>query len=200
MRHALAVLLTVVTATLCAVALLVFPGSASAAGVGGTTLEPGQTMKAGDFLTIPSGAVQLVMQSDGNLVEYVYNGSSRSNERTALWSTQTAHHPGAVFKMQTDGNAVVYLGSKALWNTHTAHNPGARLVLQTTSTSSSTAPTTPRSGQSRVATRTCVSTGSAAVSSAPPKAPWVTPIQAQPTCAPTTPADRTTGKPFRTSS
>ena len=130
MRHALAVLLTVVTATLCAVALLVFPGSAAAAGVGGTTLEPGQTMKAGDFLTIPSGAVQLVMQSDGNLVEYVYNGSSRSNERTALWSTQTAHHPGAVFKMQTDGNAVVYLGSKALWNTHTAHNPGARLVLQ----------------------------------------------------------------------
>ncbi len=89
-----------------------------------TTLTSGQSLTAGEYLISPnSGQYELVMQGDGNLVEYV-----RSSMR-ALWSTGTGGNPGAYAIMQTDGNLVVYLGSTALWNTHTGGNTGAYVSL-----------------------------------------------------------------------
>jgi NlpC/P60 family protein len=50
-----------------------------------------------------------VMQSDGNLV--VYDSANQP-----LWHSHTNGNPGAYLAVQTDGNVVVYLGSRAAWN------------------------------------------------------------------------------------
>lgn len=78
-------------------------------------LAAGQRLEAGHY--------RLVMQSDGNLVEY--DGSR------ALWSSHTNGHPGAFVIMQGDGNFVVYArGHRPLWSTRTNGHPGAKVVLQ----------------------------------------------------------------------
>lgn len=51
------------------------------------------------------------MQGDGNFV--LYAGS------TALWSSNTAGHPGAHLAVQDDGNVVVYQSSTPLWSSNT---------------------------------------------------------------------------------
>jgi len=57
---------------------------------------------------------KLIMQSDGNLVMYLY--------RHASWSTGTSGNPGVFLIMQNDGNAVIYSNTrkKAIWSTNTA--------------------------------------------------------------------------------
>jgi hypothetical protein len=65
-----------------------------------------------DAGTYGSGATEVDMQSDGNLV--VYAGS------TPVWATSTAGYPGAYLLVQNDGNVVVYDSSGSrLWATNT---------------------------------------------------------------------------------
>ncbi|MCW2527384.1 MAG: hypothetical protein JWM76_2244 [Pseudonocardiales bacterium] len=79
-----------------------------------TTLSPGST--------IGNSQYQLIMQTDGNLVEYG-NGH-------ALWSTGT-QSPGASFLVQSDGNAVVYSrAGAALWASRTSGHGDSTLTLQ----------------------------------------------------------------------
>jgi surface antigen len=84
-------------------------------------LWAGDTLTAGQFLTSPGGQYQLIMQGDGNLVEYM--------QGHALWSSGTVGHPGARVIMQGDGNLVVYIGHTALWSSGTGGHPAAAYYL-----------------------------------------------------------------------
>lgn len=90
----------------------------------GPTLAAGQILEPGQYLRSTDSHYRLVMQGDGNLVEYVAG--------RALWSSGTVGHPGASLYMQgTDGNLVIYDAAKnALWQAKTGGNPGDRLALQ----------------------------------------------------------------------
>jgi len=94
------------------------PASAAAPA---SVLPAGGTLTAGARLTTTTGFV-LVMQTDGNLVEY---GLGR-----ALWGSRS-HVRGSSVSLQTDGNLVVRspLG-KPVWATHTAGHPGSSLSLE----------------------------------------------------------------------
>ncbi len=88
------------------------------------TLPAGGTLHVYDYLVSSGGQYTLVMQSDGNLVEYF--GSE------ALWSSGTSG-TGNYAIMQTDGNLVVYGSSgTVLWASNTGgHSPGSyALVIQ----------------------------------------------------------------------
>jgi hypothetical protein len=86
-------------------------------------LGSGETLRAGDMITSPDEHYRLVMQGDGNLVEYVGG--------RPLWASGTYGHAGAFTAMQTDGNLVVYsAGGTPLWSSKTAGNPGAYLVIR----------------------------------------------------------------------
>lgn len=89
----------------------------------GATLAAGQTLTGGQHLESSDGHYELVMQGDGNFVEYVGG--------RALWSTGTSGNPGAYVAMQsTDGNLVVYSASNhPLWASSTS-GAGAYLALQ----------------------------------------------------------------------
>jgi hypothetical protein len=87
-------------------------------------MQPGDVLHPGWSIYSPSEQLQLIMQTDGNLV--LYDGAGK-----ALWSSGTDHHPGAWATMQTDGNFVVYPPSgHALWASGTDHHAGAYLYLQ----------------------------------------------------------------------
>jgi hypothetical protein len=73
-------------------------GTSSPASAASSVLAPGQQLTAGQELT--AGPYVLIMQGDGNLVEY--------NGPTPLWATDTAGQPGNRATMQTDGNLIVY--------------------------------------------------------------------------------------------
>jgi hypothetical protein len=92
----------------------------------GTTssLGPNQPLNSGQTLVSADGRYRLVMQGDGNLVIYSIN--------RALWSTNTAGHPGARTIMQGDGNLVVYdTANKPLWFSGTAGSGQSNLLMQT---------------------------------------------------------------------
>ncbi|MFD7639373.1 hypothetical protein ACFV4P_01845 [Kitasatospora sp. NPDC059795] len=75
-----------------------------------------------------SASVWLVLQPDGNLVMY------RKRDDKAIWSSGTWGHPGAMGRMQTDGNLVLYKPAPQLvdsiWSTGTFWSPGAYALLQ----------------------------------------------------------------------
>jgi uncharacterized protein YkwD len=80
----------------------------------GTTLNSGSTIGNGQYV--------LVMQADGNLVEYG-NGH-------AMWWTGT-NGPGIYAVLQTDGNLVVYSDSRQpLWSSQTWGRGNSTLTLQ----------------------------------------------------------------------
>ena len=89
-----------------------------------TSLSAPATLEGGDSLTSPEQQYRLVMQTDGNLVEY---GNGR-----ALWSTRTAGNPGATLDVQDDGNVVLYSADRtALWSSYTYWaQAAARLTVQ----------------------------------------------------------------------
>src|SRR6476659_7433371 len=63
-------------------------------------LPVNQPLTANKSITSPDGQYRLIMQQDGNLVEYT--------QGRYLWSTRTDGHPGAWAIAQGDGNVVVY--------------------------------------------------------------------------------------------
>ena len=86
-------------------------------------LSAGQTLMPNQYIDAPGHAYRLVMQGDGNLVEY--QGGS------ALWSTKTQGNPGAHAVMQTDGNLVVYrTDGVAIYGSATDTFGGSNLALQ----------------------------------------------------------------------
>ena len=85
-------------------------------------LVSGAQLTAGQSISSPLDAYYLVMQGDGNLVEYNSSG-------TAVWASGT-YPNGSVAVMQASGNFVVLNSSGAtLWASGTAGNPGAYLSL-----------------------------------------------------------------------
>jgi peptidoglycan/xylan/chitin deacetylase (PgdA/CDA1 family) len=98
-------------------------GAAVPVSLPATLVDGGTTLRAGDVVRSPGNQYRLVMQSDGNLVEYT--------EHRALWSSGTFGHSGARAVMQSDGNLVVYSSSgRPLWSSHTFGHPGAGLRLR----------------------------------------------------------------------
>ena len=91
-----------------------------------TWLKPGQLLKSGNYVRSANGYYRLLMQSDGNLVEYVKSGQ----KWVAKWSTQTHGNNGAYAAMQKDGNFVVYKGKKAVWSTRIQNYKIKGLALQ----------------------------------------------------------------------
>jgi hypothetical protein len=97
-------------------------------------LKAGAELHAGDSITSCDGRFELVLQADGNLVEYGPDG--------AIWSTLTGPlvspaspkvgYGGLGDKavMQEDGNFVLYKDDVAVWYSSTAGFGGARLLLQ----------------------------------------------------------------------
>jgi len=105
--------------------VLAAPASARGVDVVATVLVDGDTLQPGQALLSPNGAYILIMQNDGNLVEYV------QSQGDPIWDSNTGGNPGAYATLQTDGNFVVYsAGGVALWASDTSGNPGDRLVLQ----------------------------------------------------------------------
>ncbi len=121
--------MAIVVAVLAFVVLLlmgfvVAPGAAFGSTQAG--LSPGQELGVGQELQ--DGPFIVVMQGDGNLVEYV---SEPNGQLYALWNSGTWDNPGAVAVMQTDGNLVVYLNGSPLWDSGTYGHPGAGFILWT---------------------------------------------------------------------
>ena len=103
-RAGAAALLAATAAALAGSAALAGPASASQPP---SVLAAGQTLYAGNSLASPGGAFSLVMQTDGNLVEYGPGGP--------LWSSNTPGSGGSNrLVMQTDGNLVMYTASGAV--------------------------------------------------------------------------------------
>jgi hypothetical protein len=98
-----------------------FSSPGTSAVLGATQLNAGDTLYPGQYLQSPNAQYMLVMQGDGNLVEY--GGGN------AIWSTGTS---GSNFlAMQSDGNLVVYhSGGGAVWSTYTNVGSGGVAALQ----------------------------------------------------------------------
>jgi hypothetical protein len=96
-------------------------------GIRNSVLAQNESLAAGQYLLSPNG-YQLIMQADGNLVQYA--------GQYALWDSRTFGNPGAWVIMQTDGNLVVYSSSgQPLWNSRTngTQNLGYYLSVQSDS-------------------------------------------------------------------
>ncbi len=95
------------------------------------TLNPGQSLGIGQQLQSNNGKYILVMQADGNLVQY----EGMPSAPRAVWATNTWTLPATArpvrADMQQDGNFVLYNSTNnPAWSTDTWNHPGAKLVLQ----------------------------------------------------------------------
>lgn len=109
---------------LCAAALTTAasPAIADTTAVAGR-LVAGDSLAPGATLWSPDGHYRLVMQGDGNLVEYVGG--------RPLWYSHTSGHPNTVLEMQSDGNLVLYDATHtAIWSAKTWGHPGAYMELR----------------------------------------------------------------------
>jgi len=66
----------------------------------GTVLPPGGVLKSGQEMTSPNDRYALLMQNDGNLVEYDTAGP--------VWASGTSGNRGAYALVQPEGNLVIY--------------------------------------------------------------------------------------------
>lgn len=87
-------------------------------------LDPGDTLAPGASIASAQNDFAVIMQSDGNLVEYApYN--------VVVASTNTQGNPNTVLFMQRDGNLVLRApGNIPIWSSGTAGNPGTVLQIQ----------------------------------------------------------------------
>lgn len=89
----------------------------------GSMLSAGGTLGVNQYLLSANGKYGLVMQSDGNLVDY------RVSDKKALWTSQTSGHDGASARLGTNGDAeVVDASGSPLWNSGTTGSGNALLV------------------------------------------------------------------------
>lgn len=98
-----------------------------------STIPSGGYLQPGHSIRSSNGRFTLVMQTDGNLVEYGSPG------KTVKWESGTSGNFGAYVVMQADGNLVVYPPGKtapapgqptpALWDSGTAGHPGSSAAL-----------------------------------------------------------------------
>ncbi|MFV0461563.1 MAG: Ig-like domain repeat protein, partial [Actinomycetales bacterium] len=93
--------------------------------------EANVRMNSGDQVWSADGQYVLLMQADGNLVEYRVDGTTATPVRQ--WGTYG--HPGAFFVTQGDGNLVIYgPAGEVLWQSRTYQplDPGSlqSLVVQ----------------------------------------------------------------------
>jgi len=112
----------------------------SAASASGTTLNSGQWIVPGQSLGSPdvcralnscTPGFRLIMQTDGNLVQYYTGANEPGVVARAIWSSGTAGHSVQGVWMQTDGNLVLYATNGAvLWASWTQGHPGAYLSNQ----------------------------------------------------------------------
>jgi hypothetical protein len=103
--------------------LVTLAAPVASAGPGGSYLAANERLNPGERLWTVNG-ISLVMQSDGNLVEYAPGNR-------AVWASNT-NKAGSIVVMQPDGNLVIIApGNVAVWSTRTGGNPGATLELQT---------------------------------------------------------------------
>lgn len=92
---------------------------------GGTQIGPSGSLMFGANLT--AGSYKLILQTDGNLVEY--------NGTTAVWATNTSGSGSAELRLQADGNLVLYdANGKANCATNTQGNAPGWLILSNTGT------------------------------------------------------------------
>ncbi|KQO61226.1 peptidoglycan DD-metalloendopeptidase family protein [Curtobacterium sp. Leaf261] len=84
----------------------------------GQVLLPNTTLRAA-----ANSGLRLVMQPDGNLVQY--------DGTRATWSTGTSRWPGATAAVQADGNFVVYAADRhAVWSSGTPRAGAGQLLMQ----------------------------------------------------------------------
>jgi hypothetical protein len=118
-RRRIARTLTIAAGVLVTAGLLAGQPSAQASS---DRLSTNQTLGVNQSIVSTNGEYELIMQGDGNLVEYF--------QGRALWASSTQGHPGAYAIMQGDGNLVVYRpGGAAVWASGT-HGPGVWAVMQ----------------------------------------------------------------------
>jgi cell wall-associated NlpC family hydrolase len=88
----------------------------------GTQINAGARLNPGDWIESPNRAYRLVMQPDGNLVEYGPSG--------ALWATYTSAG-GTYLVNQPDGNLVMYRPDGGVaWASRTNGQGATTLVVQ----------------------------------------------------------------------
>jgi hypothetical protein len=96
----------------------------SASNSSNINLPSGQVLRPGQSLLSPDRHTVLILQKDGNLVQY-------SNFQP-VWHTGTRGFPVDRLEMQVDGNLVLYEQSGTpIWHTNTYGNNGASLHTQT---------------------------------------------------------------------
>ncbi|MEW2136471.1 hypothetical protein AB0892_07670 [Streptomyces sp. NPDC005409] len=123
------------TAALITGAILGGAGTASAHAYGdrlyrGESLQPGEMIQRSTWDPIANVQVwwRLVMQTDGNLVEYKIN---RYGQRVC-WATNTYPGSGNRAVYQHDGNFVVYNSSgTAVWASNTMNGAGETVDINT---------------------------------------------------------------------
>lgn len=107
-----------------ALSVVLATGACLALSAGGARADVpvGQRLSPGAKTYSPDGHYVLIMQDDGNLVEYAWP--------RPLWASNT-NRPGTDLEMQGDGNLVLYgPGHVAVWASNTDGHPGAYLQVQ----------------------------------------------------------------------
>ncbi len=89
------------------------------------TLNAGQALVVNQYLLSAAGKYQLILQPDGNLVEYATSG------HRPVWQTNTDGKDSDHLAMQADGNLALY-GRKGevLWYSNTRTLGGTHVILQ----------------------------------------------------------------------
>lgn len=102
----------------------------------GQILNPSNDPNAG-FIESASAYCRLYMQTDGNLVMYLFKEQppSEAGWKNAVWASHTQTTDGSTFQhsciMQQDGNLVIYdTAGNPVWATGTNDNPGAYAKVQ----------------------------------------------------------------------
>jgi hypothetical protein len=103
-------------------------GTTSQSANRGNTLFAGQYLSPGQYLVSTDVRSALIMQADGNLVDYALGGQ-------VLWQSHTANRPIKFAVMQSDGNFVIYFTDGSIpWSAATStpiwYKGGTNITLQ----------------------------------------------------------------------
>ena len=115
--------MAIVVALLVPIASAFLVATPAHAGPDQNVLRSGESLGPGQKLATSNGIV-VIMQGDGNLVEYAPGNRP-------VWASNT-NRAGSIVRMQGDGNLVVIApGNVPVWSSRTGGNSGAGLELQT---------------------------------------------------------------------